>query len=117
MGTILCWAKILLRSASLNRKPDELDYLLGHNPFDQTFVTGIGTHPVRHTNHLFAKAKQIYIPGLMVEGPNADAQDNIASKDQGLLSYIDSEDYYATNEYAIDYNASLIALITELNTN
>lgn len=53
----------------------------------------------------------------MVEGPNADAQDNIASKDQGLLSYIDSEDYYATNEYAIDYNASLIALITELNTN
>ncbi|NET09895.1 MAG: glycosyl hydrolase family 5, partial [Symploca sp. SIO2B6] len=95
---------------------DQLDYLLGRNPFDQTFVTGIGTHPVQHTNHLFAKAKKIYIPGLMVGGPNADAQDNIAPKEQGMLSYIDSEDSYATNEYAIDYNASLIALITELNT-
>lgn len=95
---------------------DQLDYLLGRNPFDQTFITGIGTHPVQHTNHLFAKAKKIYIPGLLVGGPNADAQDNIAPKNQGLLSYIDSEDSYATNEYAIDYNASLIALITELNS-
>ncbi|NET38611.1 MAG: glycosyl hydrolase family 5 [Cyanothece sp. SIO1E1] len=90
---------------------DQLDFLLGRNPFNQTFVTGVGTHPVQHVNHLFARAKQIDIPGLVVGGPNADAQDGIAPKGQGLLSYIDDAGSYATNEYAIDYNASLIGLI------
>ncbi|NEQ49579.1 MAG: glycosyl hydrolase family 5 [Leptolyngbya sp. SIO3F4] len=90
---------------------DQLHFLLGRNPFNQTFVTGIGARPVRHVNHLFARAKGLLIPGLVVGGPNSDAQDNIAPKGLGILSYLDSEKSYATNEYAIDYNASLIGLI------
>jgi len=90
---------------------DQLDYLLGRNPFNQTFVTGLGTHPVQHTNHLFARAKGIYIPGLLVGGPNDLAQDQIAPAKLGIRSYIDDERSYATNEYAIDYNASLITLM------
>ena len=90
---------------------DQLDYLLGRNPFNQTFVTGLGTRPVRHTNHLFARAKGIYIPGLFVGGPNDLAQDKIAPAKLGIRSYIDDERSYATNEYAIDYNASLITLM------
>ena len=93
---------------------DQLDYLLGRNHFNQTFITGIGTNPVKHVNHLYARAKNIYIPGLVVGGPNSDAQDNKVAKNQGQLSYIDSEESYATNEYAIDYNASVISLITNL---
>jgi endoglucanase len=68
---------------------DQLDYLLGRNPFNQTFVTGLGTNPVRHTNHLFARAKKIYIPGLLVGGPNNLAQDKIAPAKLGIRSYID----------------------------
>ncbi len=90
---------------------DQLHFLLGRNPFNQTFVTGIGARPVRHVNHLFARAKGLLIPGLVVGGPNSDAQDNIAPKGLGILSYLDDEKSYATNEYAIDYNASLIGLI------
>ena len=93
---------------------DQLDYLLGRNHFNQTFITGIGTHPVKYVNHLFARAKKIYIPGLVVGGPNSDAQDNKVAKNQGQLSYVDDEGSYATNEYAIDYNASFISLIINL---
>ncbi|MDJ0571316.1 MAG: glycoside hydrolase family 9 protein [Pleurocapsa sp. MO_192.B19] len=98
----------------LNGAIDQLDYLLGRNHFNQTFITGIGTNPVKHVNHLFARAKNIYIPGLVVGGANSDAQDNKVAKNLGQLSYIDSEESYATNEYAIDYNASVINLITNL---
>jgi endoglucanase len=91
---------------------DQIDYLLGRNPFNQTFVTGIGTHPVRHVNHIFARARKIDIPGLLVGGANNDAQDGLAPKHRGILSYLDDEKSYATNEYAIDYNAELIALMS-----
>ena len=93
---------------------DQLDYLLGRNHFNQTFITGIGANPVQHANHLFARTKNIYIPGLVVGGPNSDAQDNKVAKNLGQLSYIDDEGSYATNEYAIDYNASVISLMTNL---
>ncbi len=94
---------------------DQIDYLLGRNPFNQTFVTGIGTHPVRHVNHIFARARKIDIPGLLVGGANNDAQDGLAPKNRGILSYLDDEKSYATNEYAIDYNAELIALMSMVN--
>ncbi|NJR66930.1 MAG: glycosyl hydrolase family 5, partial [Leptolyngbyaceae cyanobacterium CRU_2_3] len=109
--TLLYAHQVTPRAAYKAAAADQLDYLLGRNPFNQTFVTGLGTHPVRHTNHLFTRAKGIYIPGLLVGGPNNLAQDQIASANLGIRSYIDDERSYATNEYAIDYNASLITLM------
>jgi endoglucanase len=47
----------------------------------------------------------------MVNGPNTQAQDGIAPKGLGPLSYVDDDRSYATNEYAIDYNASVIGLM------
>jgi endoglucanase len=47
----------------------------------------------------------------MVGGPNARAEDTIAPKDRGPLSYLDDARSFATNEYAIDYNASAIGLM------
>jgi endoglucanase len=95
---------------------DQIDYLLGRNPFNQTFVTGIGTHPVRHLDHIFARARKIDIPGLLVGGANSGAQDGLAPKNRGILSYLDDEKSYATNEYAIDYNAELITLMSVVAT-
>jgi endoglucanase len=109
--TLLYAHQVETRAAYQTAALDQLDYLLGRNPFNQTFVTGLGTNPVRHVNHLFARAKGIYIPGLLVGGPNDFAQDQIAPQKLGIRSYIDDERSYATNEYAIDYNASLITLI------
>ncbi len=92
----------------------QLDFLFGRNPFNLSFVSGVGDRPVKRVNHLFARAKNLHIPGLLVGGPNDAAQDNVAPKGLGLLSYLDDDTSYATNEYAIDYNASLIGLIGAL---
>ena len=100
----------------LNTARDQIHFILGRNPFNQTFVSGICANPVKNVNHLFARVKNIYIPGLLVGGPNSGAQDGIAPKNQGVLSYVDNAKSYATNEYAIDYNASFITLIA-LSTN
>ncbi|CAN1212575.1 Endoglucanase [Tumidithrix helvetica PCC 7403] len=114
-GITLAYAYQLTQNPAFrNAAIAQLDYLFGRNPFNQTFVTGIGTNPVRKTNHLFARATAIYIPGLVVGGPNRGAQDGIAPKERGLWSYIDDERSYATNEYAIDYNASLVVLMGEV---
>jgi len=93
---------------------EQLNYLFGHNPFNKSFVTGIGANPVRHVHHIFARSMGMDIPGLLVGGPNEKAQDNIAPKNKGILCYTDDARSYATNEYAIDYNASLIGLIVLL---
>jgi len=92
----------------------QADYIFGTNPFSLSYVSSIGENPVKNVSHIFARGEEVYIPGLFVGGPNKLAQANIAPKNKGILSYIDNEKSYAVNEYAIDYNASLIGLLIEL---
>ena len=113
--TLLYAYRVTGNQAYFNAAVDQLDYLLGRNHFNKSFITGVGSNSVRNV-HRIAQAKKIVIPGLMVGGPNAQAQDGIAPKDLGLLSYLDDERSYATNEYAIDYNASVIGLMGMLMT-
>lgn len=111
-GIILLYAYRLTGDTTyLNAAIEQLDYIFGRNHFGQTFVTGIGTHPVTHVSHIFLSATHSKLPGLLVGGPNSLEQSGIGPKNLGPLSYIDDARSYATNEYAIDLNASLIALI------
>ncbi|MCK5829769.1 MAG: glycoside hydrolase family 9 protein [Methylococcales bacterium] len=89
----------------------QLDYIFGSNHFNMSFVTGVGKNPAKAISHLYLSAAKTKLAGLLVGGPNILAQAKIAPKNKGPLSYIDDPRSYATNEYAIDYNASLIALI------
>ncbi|MCU0427400.1 MAG: glycoside hydrolase family 9 protein [Candidatus Kapabacteria bacterium] len=102
----------------LDGAQDQLDFLMGRNPQGLSFVSGIGTRAVEHICHTFARAKHLtgkqMIPGLLAGGANELEQSNIAPKNQGLKSYADDERSYATNENAIDYNASMIALAVRL---
>ena len=108
--------RLTQNQAYLDGAIDQLDYILGRNHFDQTFVTGIGTNPVQNPNHITALAQQIKLPGLLVGGPNGDSQDNTAAKGKGQLSYIDDQRAYTTNQNKIDNNASLISLIINLTS-
>ena len=94
---------------------DQLDYLYGRNIFSHTFVTGVGVRSVENVSHILVRATGQDIPGLFVGGPNSSAQANIAPKDKGPMSYKDHAESYATNEYAIDYNSALIALLIDLD--
>lgn len=93
---------------------DQLDYVLGKNPFDMSFVTAVGESSVKNPVHMFGRSIKKTLPGLLVGGPNQLAQDSIAPKNKGLMSYVDHERAYSVNEYAIDYNASLIGLLETL---
>ena len=111
-GIILVYAYRLSQDpAYLDAAINQLDYIFGANHFNQTFVTGVGTSPVKNINHLYLSAAKTTLAGLFVGGPNNLVQSEIAPKNKGPLSYIDDSRSYATNEYAIDYNASLISLI------
>lgn len=90
---------------------EQLHYLLGRNHFNKPFITSVGSNSVRNVHHRIAQAQKIVIPGLMVGGPNTNAEDGTAPKGLGPLSYLDDERSFATNEYAIDYNASVIGLM------
>ena len=93
---------------------DQLDFVMGRNPFDLSFVTGVGEKAVKNPVHIFGRSVKRTLPGLMVGGPNESAQDGIAPKNKGLMSYVDHERAYSVNEYAIDYNAALIGLLEVL---
>ena len=98
----------------LNAAIDQLDYILGRNHFNQTFITNIGTNFVENLSNLYTRAKEIKIPGVVVGGANATAQDSRVYKNRGQLSYADDELAYATNGNTTDYNASVISLIVNL---
>ncbi|MEM7468172.1 MAG: glycoside hydrolase family 9 protein [Pseudomonadota bacterium] len=97
-----------------NAAVDQVNYLFGDNAFGLNFVSGLNKKSVKDVSHIYGRAAEITIPGLLVGGPNDFAQANIAPKWAAHMSYIDDGRSYATNEYAIDYNASLIALLTHI---
>ena len=114
-GITLIYAyKITNNSQYLNAAIAQLDYLLGRNHFNQTFITDIGTNSVQNLSNLYTRAKQIKIPGLVVGGANSTAQDSRVYRNRGQLSYADDELAYASNGNATDYNASVISLIINL---
>lgn len=92
----------------------QLNYLLGRNHFNQTFITNIGTNYVKNLSNLYTRAKEIKIPGSVVAGANATAVDGRVYPDKGHLSYADDQLAFATNGNATDYNASVISLMINL---
>jgi endoglucanase len=117
-GVLMCMAYSLTqREPLLASARDQLHYVLGRNHFATSFVSGVGDHAVRNVTHIFAEAANLQLPGLFVGGPNEAEQANIAPRHRGALSWIDDRRSYATNEYAIDYNASLIGLLAMLEGN
>ena len=98
-----------------------LDYILGRNPLGYCYVTGFGKKSPMHPHQRISSADGIVspMPGLLVGGPNPGQQD----KGSGLTypsnapdeSYLDEEGSYASNEIAINWNASLVALVAWLD--
>ena len=107
-----------------------LDYLLGKNPVDMSFVTGFGTKSPMHPHHRPSQADNIPepVPGMLVGGPQPGGED-IGSQEwqckdyrvngAPAKSYLDDECSYASNEVAINWNspvAYLAGAIEALNS-
>ena len=96
---------------------DNLHYLLGRNTFSLSWVTQVGEHSVQHPHHRPSgdgrHAKPW--PGLLSGGPNAGRQDDVLKAlPEGTPPakvYADQLASYASNEIAINWQASLVFLL------
>jgi endoglucanase len=101
-----------------------LDYLLGANPMDISYVTGYGARSPMHPHHRPSDGDDVAepVPGQLVGGPHDGGQDahtpgcrEYLQKGKPALSYVDNACSYATNEVAINWNAPFAYLVGALH--
>lgn len=103
----------------LNGVVSAMDYLLGRNPLDYSYVTGYGYHSVTYPHHRWwANAVNENYPlapsGVMVGGANSGLQDPwvkgsgwTPGEKAPQLCYMDNIEAWSTNECTINWNAPL----------
>lgn len=93
-----------------------MDYILGRNALDQSYVTGYGARPLQNPHHRFwarqhNRAFPPPPPGAVSGGPNPDLQDPLAQAELAGCApqkcQIDHIDSWSTNEITINWNAPL----------
>lgn len=127
--------RALIMAAAHDIDPDQdfrdgavhaMDYLLGRNPLDQSYIAGHGERAMRHPHHRFWAhgADPEYPeapPGALSGGPNARVMtDPVARAMQGHCApqtcWADHVDAYSLNEVAINWNAPLFAIAVFLES-
>ena len=101
-----------------------LDYVLGRNPLQLSFVTGLGKNRITNIHHRVSYADGIDepVPGGVVGGAQPNQQDKMACQLEGVkypstlpaLSYVDHTCSYASNEVAINWNAPLVYVLAAM---
>jgi endoglucanase len=100
-----------------------MDYLLGRNPLNFSYVSGFGENAFENPHHRFwAHQKRSAYPhpppGVLAGGPNSRLQDPTSSRLSGCppqRCYIDHVDAWSVNEVAINWNAPLVWMATFLD--
>ena len=97
---------------------DAMDYILGRNPLDRSYVAGYGERPVGHPHHRFwaqglGPGLPAPPPGVLSGGPNsATMVDDVARTMKGKCApetcWADSPHAFTQNEVAINWNAPLV---------
>jgi endoglucanase len=94
-----------------------MDYLLGRNAMDQSYVTGYGSRPLLHPHHRFW-SNQLRAdrpgppPGAISGGPNSGMQDpqikaDVPADCKPQKCFVDHIEAYSANEITINWNAPL----------
>ena len=119
-GVLLIQAYIVTKDKKyLKNARRNADYMFGRNPLQLCFVTGFGEHSPQHPHHRVSASDGIKapIPGLLVGGPNATANEgNYYNTEQPDKRYADNQESYTTNEVAINWNSALVAFTSALQT-
>ena len=109
----------------LNGVAGAMDYLLGRNALDYSYVTGYGVHSAQYPHHRWwAKSVDASYPkapcGVLVGGPNSGREDDIVKaewKDLDIApqkAYLDDIQAYSVNECAVNWNSSLAWVVSYL---
>jgi len=101
----------------------QLNYILGTNAHDFSFITGVGKNSVMHPHHRPSASDGIVnpVPGLLAGGPNQYLNDPVLqalfnSSTPPALCYVDNVDSYASNEICINWNAPLVFVAGYFNS-
>lgn len=92
----------------------QLNYILGVNAHNITFVSGVGTKSPLKIHHAPSFNKTA-VPGFVVGGPESELSDpelekKFTSSTPPALCYVDHVGSYASNEITIYWNSGLVAL-------
>ncbi len=121
---VLLYADLLTGTTKYRRYAlQNADYLLGRNATGYCYVTGFGDRSPQHPHHRISEVDAVDapFPGMLVGGPNPGQQDKRDMKNAVYPSnhpdesYIDNMESYASNEIAINWNASLVAFLCWLD--
>ncbi|WP_308215563.1 glycoside hydrolase family 9 protein [Sinobaca sp. H24] len=124
-GNLLLMAdKITPNKEYVDAAIEQLHFVLGRNATGHSFLTGAGDNAPENPHHRIIESTGVYVPGLLVGGPNGFGGDEYL--DEWLDSdnppapgkaYLDELDSFATNEYAIDYTAPLVLMLSSIEEN
>lgn len=117
---ILAYAYDLTNNTDyLNGAATAMDYLLGRNPVDYSYVTGYGTHAVQYPHHRFwahqlSESFPMAPSGVLVGGPNSGMEDPWVQGSgwkKGEIPpakcYLDHIEAWSVNECTINWNEPL----------
>jgi endoglucanase len=103
-------------SQYLNGANEAMNYLLGRNAMNKSYVSGYGENPLLNPHHRFwAKQADASFPsppaGVLAGGPDSGLDDPYAQANlvgcKPQKCYVDNYQSYSTNEEAINWNAPL----------
>jgi endoglucanase len=110
----------------INGVSTAMDYILGRNPLEQSYVTGYGEHATTYPHHRFwsyqlDKSFPMAPAGVLSGGPNSAMQDPWI-KGMGYkvgtiapqTCYLDNIESWSTNEVTINWNAPLAWTVSYL---
>ena len=125
-GVAMNHAMVLASAYRMSNNPDYrytftglVDYVLGKNPVDYSYVTGFGETSPRFIHHRQSHADGIAepVPGFLVGGAQNGQQDNCQySASLPATSYKDNWCSYSTNEVTINWNAPLVYSLAAMIT-
>ena len=100
----------------------QMDYLLGVNAVDYSYVTGVGTHAVCNPHNRVTEADGIdeTIPGFVSGGPNGHPADELGAATipagtPPMKCFLDRWECYSLNEITIYWNSPAIFAAAFLN--
>tara|TARA_R110001583_G_scaffold10698_1_gene49024 strand:+ start:584 stop:2947 length:2364 start_codon:yes stop_codon:yes gene_type:complete len=102
-----------------------MDYILGRNPMDQSYISGYGSNPLKNPHHRFwahqaSESSPMPAPGALSGGPNSISfSDPIAAGLKGncigQTCFVDDIGAWTLNEITINWNAPLVWVTTALD--
>lgn len=96
-----------------------VDYVLGRNPLQLSYVTGFGQQSPQHIHHRPSAADHVKapVPGWLAGGAQPGQQDKCHyASSLPATSYVDDWCSYASNEVAINWNAPLVYVLAAMET-